>query len=114
MSISWSFFPNSYVRNLLVEDDNTPFSTPIIATIPITAIAASSYVYTYDIYTYSELRDTEGNSIYLDPIGEYIFDIENKVLHTPSKDYNFAELSTHFNEAINNKSFIGIAFNYNV
>ena len=67
-----------------------------------------------DVYTYSELRDTEENNIYLENTGEYIFDIENKVFHTPSKDYNFAGLSTDFNESINNKTFIGIAFNYSI
>jgi hypothetical protein len=67
-----------------------------------------------DTYTYTELKTTEGDSIYLQDIGEYIVDIENKILHTPTKDYNFTELSTDFNEAINNKTFIGISFTYDI
>lgn len=92
-----------------------PFEKSIGINLTNTLIGYLYYIKIYnDVYTYSELKDTDDNSIYLDTIGEYIFDIENKVLHTPSKDYNFTELSTSFNESINNKTFIGISFNYSI
>lgn len=65
-----------------------------------------------DTYEYCELKSSAQDTIHLQNVGEYIVDIENKILHTPTKDYNFTELSTDFNEAINNKTFIGISFAY--
>lgn len=102
-----------------IEDSFKSFALPFKKSIGINLTAdLLNYLYYIridnDIYKYDTLTDTQGNNIYLSDIGEYIFDIENKVLHTPSKDYNFTELSTYFNEAINNKTFIGIAFNYGV
>ena len=69
-----------------------------------------------DEVSYVELKTKEGNSldfIGLGP-GQYIFDYENKIYHTPTHDYSFSELSNTFNSAIENATFAGIAFNHSV
>ena len=56
------------------------------------------------------LTKADSQQFYIQEIGEYIFDIENKIIHTPSKDYNFSEFSDGFNESINNNTCYCIFF----
>ena len=64
--------------------------------------------------SYVELTTKEGNSLIISSLGtgQYIFDYENKIYHTPTRDYSFNELSDAFNSAIENSTFAGIAFNH--